>query len=1158
MAKRTCQLEPNEPRERKVPSPPRYSDDALDAVESLRDANLFMPEARIAEIAQLEGGTEFLQRIIDENYFLKSMARKVTLAPNSGKHMSQWLARHFPTFVGKNKSISKVRNFLEEVGQGGANLLDTLSMSGTTPDGVMARLLVAPSMENGYKKVRRAIKDSGIGLDKKTLDRLWIDAVEMARDPVMYRRASEGVLTKRALKALSNRRDRFLARLDSLGLGEQTVQTLLREAEEVNKAFEDLHVIATVAGVELGDVTQNGIQYMPRQFSSDFQFRMRRMDDKVEQAFRQSPGLGFSAAFAKSRTSYDLVVEDEFILASVLGLVDHKRISELQKQIDTVTDELLRADLEQELAELRFDATDALADKINGDGILQRELLDLPTPLLEKLIDSRILSKIPLSTTEVADHLIKKHGLPYAGIDELITVDPVKAYNKSRDQLSRRLQKSFMLKGASRDAIEKGWGVTSEMKRANPEFASFVELSPDLLKRAGIDAPDGMHFHPMVADSIHALMEVGTDPAQLGTLAAVWEYTWKLAKEQVLTTSGFLGRQVIQLFIQSGLGGTNMAHIPTSIGDWAKYQKQGLGLDVFDQTRKFTIGGEEYTLRSVMEEAVKRGILDSKAGAGVGNALGKSGEEALNPLRIGQAMHKWGSIATGMGVLPRLEGRDLRWDFVEYGAGLLSRASGDAAAQVMGTGVWLEQAFKVAFLKTKVDQSLGNVLGQFLVGRKPRRYNSLDEIFDEMGDYFLDYGTKGVGDQFLAKRVMPFWMYMSRSTPAVFRHLMRNPQQYVLYNRLYALANDEAKSAGDNAPEGGFPTWNQGSFGHAYLPHPRSTDAEPRWIHIPMLSVDPVAEVLERTDNAASALLGLLGFRSGNSKEQLEQVDPTATRDALRGVFGTFGPGKSLYSIVTRTDDRGRSLILDEDDAWETMLGLPVVGGKYAPMTRVLIENTLPIVANIDRFNPGEIFGLKEKRDVLGRVTREGKDSVFGFARTSGDSDVDDLSGGGLLNPINYVRGMGITVNSVNTMVNMGYTEKQMARTAKELRKSFAKYDKAANNPDLPEAQRRKAREMMVTTAALYIEVETGKIKAGQWINSRGFLTAEQQDKADRAAMARLKKTVRHDNKVNATRRALGQDAPDDIDPKDVVNPEPLPVNVSDVPPEDVEKVFGD
>jgi hypothetical protein len=1158
----TCQVQPNEPTPRKGKLPEKYSDELLKALDNVREANVNAPEIRLAEMAATEQGALRVKRLIEENYFLGALAKRVTLRPGSGNRMSQWIARHFPTLLSKNSDASRVRDFLEEVGSGGKRLIDTLSLTSDSASGMTARLLVAPLMENGYKNVQAAIKKGGASLPKDVLDRMWVDAVELARTPVMYRKVSEGVLSPGAYRAMSAKYDRFLKRLSSYGLGQETLTTLLREAEDINKAFEDLHAISDLAGLDVGDVTNQGISFMPRQFTSDFQFRLRRMDDEVERAFRQSPGAGFTAAFNKSRQTYDLAVEDEFILASVLGLVDDKRISELTKKVDTVTDELLRQDLLDELAELRFDATEKLAPLLDEDGLLVRELAKLPDGVTERLLDSGVLSKVPMTTSEVADFLLSKYDLPYAGIDDLLIVDPKAAYSRAKQQLERQLEKSFTLQGMYKEAINDGWAVTPEVARASEEYSSFVPLSPDVLQRVGIDSPTPLHFHPLAAETLHTMFEVGTDPAHLGTLASVWQYVWKISKEQVLTTPGFLGRQVMQLFISSAMAGTNMAHVIPSIGDWVKFGKQGL--DAFDQTRKFSIGGTEYTFRDVISEALKRGVLDTDTGVGVDVALGKAGNQALNPAKFAQAMQNWGSVATGKGALPRVVGGNVRWDAVEYGAGLVGRISEEAAGKVMGSGIWLEQAYKVAFLKTKIDQSLGNALGQFIVGRRPRSYQSLDDLFDEMGDYFLDYTRRGKGDQLLSRNVAPFWMYMSRSMPAVYRHVLRNPSQFVLYNRLYALANEEVRQRGDDAPSGGFAPWQQGPFGHVYVPHPNDDGTNTKYVHIPFASVDPVADVLNRTDDAASSVLRILGFHTGNNKEQIEAIDPTQSKNVLRDVFGQFAAGKAIFGLFTQTDDRGRSLKLRDDEQWATMLGIPVPGGKYSPLTRYMIETTLPAVANIDRWNPFEAFGVKERKDAAGNVVREEKLSVFGFQRDGNDSDVDDLRGQfgrGLLDPINVVRAAGVTVNSVDTAVGMGFTVRDMNRAAKEHKKNFTRLSKALEGGELKGRQAKKAYEAMITSAALYLEIETGKWEAGQWLNARDYLTPDQQKRAANEALRKLKADAKSFNKENAARRVAGQqDVPEDVDPTTLTEadlPSAPPSRPSQVPPEQRGKVLA-
>lgn len=1168
-----CVQAPDEqalPRQSPTPPPQRYSDEVLAALEDARQLNLQAPESRLAEMASTPEGAAKVRRLIEENYFLRSMAKRVTLKPGSGNRMSQWIARHFPTLLARGSDAAKVRNFLEDVGAGGRKLLDTISVTGDSAAGLTSRLLVAPLMENGYKKVRKAIRDGGAHIPKDTIDRMWLDAVELARVPVAHRKVSAGKLTPGAYRTMSNKYDAFLKRVSSYGLGQETVKVLLSEAEEVNKAFEDLHAIGDLAGLDVGDVTNSGISYMPRQFTEDFKFRLRRMDDDVEAAFQKAPALGVDAAFLRSRTTYDLGVEDEFILASVLGLVDSKRIGTLQKQIDNVTDELLRQDLLDELAELRFDATEQLAPLLDDNGALSRELADLPTPVIERLVDSGVLSKVPMTTTEVADRLMREYDLPYSGIDDLLMVDPRAAYNKAKAQLSAQLEKTFALRGMSKDAITNGWGVTPQMARVMPEYASFKPIKPSVLQKAGINpnTVTPLHYHPLVADTIQSMFEVATDPATLGSFAATWQYIWDLSKKQVLTTTGFLGRHVLQLQFTAAMAGTNMAQVIPSIQDWVRFSQRGL--DGLSQAPKYTIGGNAYSLRDIVSEGLKRGVLDTGTGVGVDVVLGSLGSQALNPAKIAQAMHNWGSIATGRGALPRVVNGQVRWDFVEYGAGLLKRGTDELASKVMGPAVWLEQAYKLAFIRTKLDLSIGNQMGQFLVGGRPRQYNSLDDIFNEVGDYYLDYGTRGKGDDLIARNVAPFWMYMSRSMPAVYRHMLRHPQQFVLWNRLYSLASEEVRENW-NPPEGGLAEWQQGAFGNVYLPHPEDTGDKTRLIHIPFHAIDPIADVLNRTDNVAQSILRVLGFESdSNVKEQLKRIDPTQSQNVLRDTLGQFATGKAIFAALTLEDDRGRSLVQGPDDQWATLLGLPVLGGRFSPLTRYMIENTLPSVANLDRWNPGEVFGVREQRNAAGEVVREAQPSVFGFQREVADSDVDDLRGAygptGFLDRVNILRAAGVTLNSIDTAVGMGFTVRDMNRAAKEHKKNFTRISKALEEGAIKGRQATVAYDQMVTHAALYLEIETGKWEGGQWLNARDYLTPNQQKKAANLALKKLKADAKTLNQLNAiTRTHGGTPTTPDVDPKtltqdDVTSPptRPSQLRALEADPQDVQGLYMD
>jgi hypothetical protein len=1196
----------------------------------LEDVNLQLPELRVAEVARTPEGMEFLQRKLAEEYFVRLAAEGATVSPHHGKRLSTWLARHFPMLAtGSDKGV---RKFLVDAKLMGETLADTFEVTGAGVSGNVARVHVAQLFSDSYKRVEKVFQAEGVRLSRDELNRLWIDAVELGRTPVLLRQLSEGTLTPRQQAYLGKLHQRFIDKLGSLGMGEETRKLLLREAEDINHAFEDLHGIADLAGLDIGDVTTTGVGYMPRMFSEDFQFRMGRLDPEVANAFASGNTVGaVGSSLRKSRTTYDLLVEDELMLASALGLVDEKQVKALQKitqhgpdmagktrseLLAKLDDELegmttrhsmarelvetqtQRAMAEAEAAytqartlaplkknpkkfleeqrarvdkvigkqdkrlqkllsdhakaeqaywtkrgeqlggldefggavqaqaaleELMVDSTHKLAGLMNEDGVLVEQLLKLDPDKLDKLIDSGILSKVPIPTTQLADELIKRYDLPYSGIDELLITDPHQAYQHAKEQTKRAMGRSVVLRGFYRDALDNGWGVTEAELFANPElYKGWHKLDPDLLlERFGLskelNPPTPMYVHPAVEEQLIGVLSVSTDPMTQGTFARVWQYTWKLAKEQVLTTSGFLGRQTWQLFIQAGMSGTNLAHIMPSIAQWAKFG--GMGLDAFDNTAKRYAGGT-LTQREMVKQAMERGFLDTHQAVGVGQASVKSTESgaSLNPFMMAKALNKWGSIGKQFGVLPDKGG----WAFVEYGAGLVGRASNDAAAHVMGWGVWLEQAYKLAYLETVMSKPGLNQLGQFMVGSKARAYDNMDDALRNARDYFLDYSDYGEGDRWVSKNIAPFWMYMSRSVPATMRHVLRNPQQYVTYQRLYHLATQDVRENPRENPEGGVAPWQQNESGTIYLPHP---DGDGRLIHIPLASVDPVADVSNRLNGIADALGSALGLYGPDGARGYvsEAKEGGATSRVLTAMLGqSFGPAKSLLGLLTREDPRtGKSLVLRAGAPTPTVLGLEVPGGELSPLAKFMLENTLPSVANLNRWNPGGVFGRKEREDANGDVVLPGSPGWAGNERTDADANyAPDLP------PVwQVLKATGITVNSVDLALGMQYSTGDMSKAAREVKTRYGVLLKTIEDPNTSPTLRARSEQQAIALAALYVELETGKVAGTQWLNAEGYLSKEQRDKAVKAAERKLesaaKKQATHTHKVRTLTESL-------------------------------------
>ncbi|NEL99661.1 hypothetical protein G3V84_23745, partial [Escherichia coli] len=96
---------------------------------------------------------------------------------------------------------------------------------------------------------------------------------------------------------------------------------------------------------------------------------------------------------------------------------------------------------------------------------------------LDLLVDSGIMSKVPLLGTEVAEYMVKKYKIPLVDADVFIH-DPIAASNGMIDKLKRGAQQSAMVKFISQEGMTAGWAVPEAVVTANPgNYGKFVKLS---------------------------------------------------------------------------------------------------------------------------------------------------------------------------------------------------------------------------------------------------------------------------------------------------------------------------------------------------------------------------------------------------------------------------------------------------------------------------------------------------------------------------------------------------------------------------------------------------------------------------------------------------------------------------------------------------------
>jgi hypothetical protein len=210
-------------------------------------------------------------------------------------------------------------------------------------------------------------------------------------------------------------------------------------------------------------------------------------------------------------------------------------------------------------------------------------------------------------------------------------------------------------------------------------------------------------------------------------------------------------------------------------------------------------------------------------------------------------------------------------------------------------------------------------------------------------------------------------------------------------------------------------------------------------------------------------------------------------------INGTYGSIKAFKGLFSNKDRFGKPLVTGASEQQVSMLGVPVPGGKYAPLVKYITEQTLPSIGNLNRFNPFEVFGLKEQTDARGNVTRNAKASWLGAVRTDNDGTKDDLGG---VSAVSAARALGLTFERVDTTKNMQFTEDNFKRAVGDIKKAVGRLEKAREEEPDKNGQRYKMlSDAIITQKALAADIELGRVKAQGWLDSRGVPTRSGQRK---------------------------------------------------------------
>lgn len=912
--------------------------------------------------------------------------------------------------------------------------------------------------------------------------RIKLDAIEIGMHPSLQR--DYGAIGPVGIEILEGRQRRFYDLLESAALSRSQTEELSQVVQTIANRYNSTLEIVKAMGIKVNDAS-GVINYLPRTFSPE---AIRRIgwytDDAGGYGILNLDGSSaretLPSAFTKARGSDIFAVEDRILLdAALTGAVP---------------------DIYEKLG------VESIEELLEDTGALTRAFaqhLDKRSPeLFDALVDSGILSKIPMTSTELIDYMVARYSLPFKQVDEIMPYNLADMGRTYRAQAERLAGRSLMAHYTAKSAIENGWGITEAQRLADPEqYADFVKLSSPVDPNVVITAEEARRFgmpvfqysnvyvHPVVAQMYRAQTRVLTDPVQMGVIGKLLYELRTTFSAQALTSTGFIFRQLYTPIFQVWAGGgrldTYASDMMRTLKNIAQLQVSGRSMDTFfqtfDNTNKIYRGpqGQLISEQELWTQLRRRGVVQEIIpwiGANLNNA-------SYVPTKITRDNPLGGAVRSVRDTARYL--KDIVANYPELGvngalgrmgeivnlAGNGTRKISDQAFHWVGaSNVLIDNVARFSLIKSLTDTTDVNRLARAAQGNILDGNLEFEQAILKAGDFFFDYSDLGNVDRVM-RHVRPFYMFMSRNTFSIWRMMVRNPSRFVNYNRLWAALNPPEDREG--VPYGASPDWLRTESPLYWVQ--RDDDGNPAgFIALPRSSFDPIAEGSGTMTEYTDQLLYHMGvwpaarMPSVGVSDRINDLpwEQTRTNQALNTfVEGSYGHWKVAVAAITGEDVTFGTPLRGAGVDDTSFLGV-----KMSPMARYAAENLFPLLRNVNRSNPFYIFGTPPKVE-NGKIVSYGTPAWWGFgaARSSRDRSADFRAW--------WQRSLstvGFNTFSVDILEQMGWRHTEIAISLNEgrdyiLNRQRELLDSGLSDSEL-QAELIKLEEMRTLYAALSLE----------------------------------------------------------------------------------------
>jgi hypothetical protein len=904
----------------------------------------------------------------------------------------------------------------------------------------MGRMLAGRRLDDVNQALQRLLPNVSNDQRAEVLyDLLTVGQIPNRRSLQSQFRSSQRIPQTPADRAAAQTFTEFTQRMDSLGIRGRDLDEVLTMSRDVSNSFEHMAVAASAQGVAIGRLDDIG--YLPAVPTDDALLRINRAKPEELLNVKLGNELNLATMHNVSRKTARYVPEDSAYAAKLLGISENE-------------------------------LNDLLLDPLEWIEFLRR---NVTTDMLDTLVDSGVMAKLPMSSREVFDYMRAEYKLPYAHLNELYITDVNVLMSRYSESLMRSVNSTALINTLlTPKAFDAGWVVSREMvEGATGEFAEFVPIADSfallanknqmtiqqLAANIGVDPAmverlSSTYVHPQVARQWRAILATSVNPAAMASVGSLVLSLARNVNKMVLSNPQFVSRQAYSAMRSSTAAGGSIITLPDSVNQFMAVLNNGIDSARFSDAKVYMRNGEAISERRLFEIFIKEQGASSVPGMVSDTVVARPASvnkaDLLIPRNVRMlfnvpAMRRafgnlidytmaHGDVVSGR----RVSAGERLGRFSEYAVNQFKGMINDNYTPYAVYAIAVESAAKWNVYRTltaKVDNvhEITDRVQQIVTAGQMTRFDNGEDLYRHVNEYFVDPFDTGRVNAFISHYIRPFATYAMANPPMQLRHAMRHPHLYLAGQRLHTLVNGSLLDDEKNN-EYTIPGWVQegkpwlvgrNPNGDPYVLMPGNFDG----------GTDAFVFFNELDEDVRRLAFGEV---VGTPEERNAVLRGENTREFINEMASMMhAPWKVMIEQITgREFFSGRSIELDSLDKQRTLVG-------FRANSRVahIVENALPAVRMLDALNPFGVFGTAPETDAFGNVINEGRLSVLGTERQRTDEFAPGTSTDNAA--IRFARLAGLNIRGLNYDKQYYRSYRDIERTARDMNADLTDAKKA-------------------------------------------------------------------------------------------------------------------